>query len=227
MLRLENHVLTKVALLASIIIVALSQQINATATPSTGLLKKALALLDQDQDNAALVCLNTLISKEPNNARAYSERSLAYGSSGKYDKALDMGRQSLHLSSDNVSPYEFIGVYLLALQRLDDARQMILQAQSRNLDDYLLHNLTYTLAFLANDSSGMNDAQNRLEANPESQQFGLSLSADTALYAGRVRKARELTERSAQSALQTGGSENAAIWLENAAIAEAAKKLHG
>jgi len=60
-LRLENHVLTKVALLASIIIVALSQQINATATPSTGLLKKARALLEQDQDKAALACLNSLI----------------------------------------------------------------------------------------------------------------------------------------------------------------------
>ncbi len=155
-------------------------------------------------------------------ARAYNDRGYVYALQGKYDKALDMGRQSLRLSSDSVSPYEFIGVYLLALQRLDDARQMILQAQSRSLDDYLLHNLTYTLAFLGNDSSGMNDAQNLLEANPESQQFGLSLSADTALYAGRVRKARELTERSAQSALQTGGSENAAIWLENAAIAEAA-----
>jgi len=97
MLRFENHVLIKVALLASIIIVALSQQINA-ATSSTGLLKKAHALLEQDQDKAALACLNSLISKEPNNALAYSERSLANAKVENYDKALADSNKAITLN---------------------------------------------------------------------------------------------------------------------------------
>jgi hypothetical protein len=75
--RFENHILNKLMLLATVVVFSLSQSSNAIAAPSTDLLKKAQALLEQHKTDAALACLNTLIDKEPKNARAYSERSIA------------------------------------------------------------------------------------------------------------------------------------------------------
>src|SRR5271155_4876476 len=98
MQRFGNHVPGKAALLAPIIIVVtLSQQINATGTSSAGQLKKAQALLDHDEDKAALACLNTLIRREPKNALAFSKRSLAHHRGGEYDKALEDSNKAIAL----------------------------------------------------------------------------------------------------------------------------------
>jgi tetratricopeptide (TPR) repeat protein len=79
--------LIKVAVFASIVIVALLQQVNASTT-STGLLKKAQVLLEHGQNGPALTCLSTLIRKEPS-PKAYACRAKAYGKLGQYKKQID------------------------------------------------------------------------------------------------------------------------------------------
>jgi hypothetical protein len=64
-----------------------------------------------------------------------------------------MMRQVQQLPLEWVSPYENLANYLLALHRLDDARQTIREARERRLDDIILHNALYGLAFLARNSS--------------------------------------------------------------------------
>jgi len=48
------------------------------------------------------------------------------------------------------------------------------------------------------------------------------LASDTETYAGHLGKARELTRRSLDSAIRADSKENGAIWVENAAVREAA-----
>src|SRR5262249_15315393 len=110
---------------------------------------------------------------------------------------------------------------LLALQRFDEARQIIQQALARKLDDLILHNALYALAFLRGDSSGMAEQQQWFAGKPE-ETFGLSLTSDTEAYAGHLGRARELTRRSVDSAIHADSKENGAIWLENSALREAA-----
>lgn len=104
-MRVEKHFLVKMALLALIIGVVLVARINATATPSAGLLKEAQNLLDQHKDDAALVCLNKLISQEPNNAMAHVERSRALSRAGRYDKALEDSNKAINLDPRLVKAY--------------------------------------------------------------------------------------------------------------------------
>jgi eukaryotic-like serine/threonine-protein kinase len=52
--------------------------------------------------------------------------------------------------------------------------------------------------------------------------FGFSLASDTEAYAGYLRKARELTKQSVDSAIRADSKESGAIWLGNAALREAA-----
>ena len=132
-------------------------------------------------------------------------------------------RESQRLGLDNVGTYVGLASSLLALQRFDEARQFIREAQARKLDDDLLHVNLYILAFLGvADSPAMAEQQQWLASQPDYEHEGLSLASDTEAYAGHLRKARELTKHSIDSAIRADSKESGAIWQENAALREAA-----
>ena len=161
------------------------------------------------------------IENYPRDSRAYLDRAWIYAEEGQYDKAIEVHRQSLRLAPYSVASYEFLGIYLLALQRFDEARHILQQAQERKLDDYALHDTLYALDFLASDSDGMAEQQRWFADKPESEHFGLTLASDTEAYAGHLRKAQELTKRSVDSAIHANNKESGAVWQENAALREA------
>ena len=110
---------------------------------------------------------------------------------------------------------------LLALQRFDEARQIIQQAQARKLDDLTTPQCSLCSGFSRAILPAMAEQQQWFAGKPE-ENFGLSLASDTEAYAGHLRKARELTKRSIDSAIRADSKETGAIWLENAALREAA-----
>jgi len=140
---------------------------------------------------------------------------------GQYEKAGEEYRQCLALGYDGVGPYDNLADTLFALQKLDEARQTIQQAQGRKLDDFVLHNALYGLAFLRADTQAMVEQQQWFVGKPE-ENFGLSLVSDTEAYGGHLRRARELTRQSVDSAIRADSKETAAIWEEIAAEREAA-----
>jgi tetratricopeptide (TPR) repeat protein len=77
------------------------------------------------------------------------------------------------------------------------------------------------LAFLSADSQGKAEQQQWFMGKPE-EYFGFSLASDTEAYAGHLRKARELTKQSVDSAIRADSKESGAIWLGNGALREAA-----
>ena len=162
------------------------------------------------------------IASYPRDAMAYANLGTVYSSQGRYDKAIEITKQALRLAPDRLANYLNPANYLLALQRFDEARQTIREAQSRKLDGYVLHNDLYALAFLGSDSAGMAEQQQWFAAKPEYENFGLALASDTAGYAGHMQQARERAKRASESAVRADNKENAAIWRANAAIAQAA-----
>jgi hypothetical protein len=108
------------------------------------------------------------------------------------------------------------------LQRFDEARQIIHEAQARKLDNPVLRSALYALAFLSSDSAAMAEQQRWFAGNPEYEYDGLALASDTESYGGHLGKARELTKRAVESAIRADSKEDGAIWQENAAIEQAA-----
>ncbi len=158
----------------------------------------------------------------PRDYRAHLDLGNVYGGRGQYEKAIEAWQQSLRLAPDNVAPYTDVANGLMALQRFDEARQVIQQAQARKLDMFILHNATYALAFLGANSSGLAEEQHWFASKPDAENFGLSLQSDTEAYAGHLRKAREITTRAIASAVRADSKETGAVWNENAALREAA-----
>ena len=156
------------------------------------------------------------------NSRAYNRLGLVFAEQGQYEKAAEITRQACALHRIDLGAYVNLASYALALQRFDEARQIIHEAQARKLDDAILHNALYALAFLGSDSAAMAEQQQWFAGKPEYENFGLALASDTEAYAGHLGKARELTKRAVDSAIRADNKENGAIWQAIAAQREAA-----
>jgi eukaryotic-like serine/threonine-protein kinase len=161
------------------------------------------------------------IESYPRESRFYNNFGNALTSQGLYEKSADAFRQSIRLNPDNGAPYTNLANTNLALQRFDDSRQTIREAQARKMDDYIFNMALYAVAFLQSDTAGMSEQQKWFTGKPE-ECFGLSLASDTEAYAGHLNKARELTRRSLDSAIRADSKESGAISQENAAVREAA-----
>ena len=158
----------------------------------------------------------------PRRYNSYNSLGVSYSQLGLYDKGIEAFRQNLRLDPNNIIPYGNLANSLLAVQRIDEARQTIQQVQARKVSDLTLGNALYALAFLASDSSAMEEQQKWFAGQTGYENNGLSLASDTEAYAGHLSKARELSRRSAESAIRADSKEGAAIWHENAALREAA-----
>jgi eukaryotic-like serine/threonine-protein kinase len=144
-----------------------------------------------------------------------------YESQGLFDKATETYRQYLQLYPDDSAPYGDLLNSMLASHRFDEALHAAQEAKARKLDDLVLHNALYGLAFLRKDSQAMTEQRQWFVGKSE-ENVGLSLESDTEAYGGHLSNARELTKRALDSAIRADSKETAAMWQEIAAQREAA-----
>ncbi|MGA7226509.1 MAG: tetratricopeptide repeat protein [Candidatus Acidiferrales bacterium] len=161
------------------------------------------------------------IESYPRSVMAYINLGVALAEQGQYEKATETTRAALRLAPDD-NYYDNVANSALALQRFDEARQSIHEAQARKLEDFSSHNALYALAFLGADSAAMAEQQQWFAGKPDYENFGLALASDTEAYAGHLGKARELTQRGVDSAIRADSKETGAIWQANAALEQAA-----
>jgi serine/threonine protein kinase/tetratricopeptide (TPR) repeat protein len=161
------------------------------------------------------------IESYPRSVSAHVNLGIVYAGQGQFEKATEITRQALRLSPDSVIWNVNLANYTLALQRFDETRQIIRETQVRRMDDFILHDALYALAFLGSDSPAMTEQQEWFAGKPE-ENFGLALASDTEAYGGHGGKARELTQRAVDSAIRADSKENGAIWQAIAGQREAA-----
>jgi tetratricopeptide (TPR) repeat protein len=175
----------------------------------TGELEKAVRAREQ------------LMTAYPGESTSYNAVALDYANLGQYVKALDGSQKATQLDPNSLASRVNTSNSLMALQRLDEARQSIQQSLAKKMDDFTFHLPLYTMAFLAADAKGMEQEQKWFEAHLDDADFGLGTASDTEAYGGRLVKARELSKKAVDSAVRADAKENGGVWLENNAIAEA------
>ena len=141
---------------------------------------------------------------------------------GDYDQAANYAQQALRLDPGSAAWYENVSTAYIALMRLEEAQNVLNQAFARKLDDPAMHADVYAVAFLRGDSLGMQREMEWSVGKAGGEDAMLALQADTEAYAGRLKKARELSRRAVEVAQQAQLSEPAAIWEGIAALREAA-----
>ena len=144
-----------------------------------------------------------------------------YRDQGQYGKSAEVTRQSLRYVPHHMHPYLMLSIALIALQRFDEARQIIHDGQSRTMDDGAFHSALYALAFLGSDTAAMTEQQQWFAGKPDYESWGLAFTSDTEAHAGHMGKARVLTKRVVDSEMRADNKESGGIHLANAALREA------
>jgi DNA-binding winged helix-turn-helix (wHTH) protein/tetratricopeptide (TPR) repeat protein len=165
--------------------------------------------------------LNLWIASYPGDGGPHGSLGVNYSFQGQRDKALEESLEALRLDPDNVQNYiNLSGVYL-DLNQLDKAQATLEQAFARKFDGGGLRQDLYFLAFLHGDSSQMAQQVAWALGKPGDEAPLLCFQADTEAYYGRLKKARELSQRTIASAIRSDSKEEAALFQVIAALREA------
>lgn len=141
---------------------------------------------------------------------------------GQYDKSADAAHELLARDPDYTFGFVNLAIDDLASQNFAGARGIIQRAQTRGIDNSFLHVCLYVLSFVQADPAAMAEQQRWFAGQRIYESLGLALAADTEAYAGHVKKAGELARLAADSALRADNKENAAMYLANQGLQQAA-----
>jgi eukaryotic-like serine/threonine-protein kinase len=172
-----------------------------------------------EQDKSAAT-FREWVQNYPQNPVAYSNLGIVYASLGQYDKAFEVTREAQRLGPDRVRICVNLATWALALQRFDDARQIIRDWEARSHNESGFYDIKYALAFLNSDTAAMTDQLQRLVGQHDYERN--VYAADTEAYGGHLGSTRELTKQAVDVAVRTDDKERGAITQAIAGQREAA-----
>jgi serine/threonine protein kinase/Flp pilus assembly protein TadD len=147
--------------------------------------------------------------------------AVIYSFLGNYEKSLAMATEAVRISPEDSQNYANLVDAFIFLNRLDQARTLAAEAQSKKLDSPALRVYLYVVAFLQNDDAGMQQQAAWAAREPGVEDTLLSNEADTEAYSGHLQKARDFSRRASFSAKHAEEKETAAGYEVNAALREA------
>jgi DNA-binding winged helix-turn-helix (wHTH) protein/tetratricopeptide (TPR) repeat protein len=139
---------------------------------------------------------------------------------GQYELGLQEAMKALRLAPYRGGVYRGVAHTYLYLNRPEDAEATAKEAHAKGVEANLT-DVLYLIAFYRQDSSEMRQHAAHAREVAGEEDLMLALEADTAAYVGKLREARELSRRAADSAEQAGVKETAGTYRAVSAIREA------
>jgi DNA-binding winged helix-turn-helix (wHTH) protein/tetratricopeptide (TPR) repeat protein len=141
--------------------------------------------------------------------------------SGQYEKSGKEARQSIELDPDFAPGYVNLGSSLIYLNRLDDAEKTVQQATGRMLEVPETLILSYEIAFLKDDKTGMERIAASGQGKMGAEDWLTGEASYAQAYFGHLQVARRLSRRAVDLAVQGDQRERAAQHEAGAAVREA------
>jgi len=146
----------------------------------------------------------------PRDGYAREKLATVYADLGEIEKAYDQAREALRLDPEStVNVYNAV-VAGTGANRSDEAREILTAARALGLDGVAIRQSMYSLAFLSGDFADMERQVAWATGKVIGEEALLSQHSDSEAYYGRLRRARELSRRSAEAASRDGAKEIAA-----------------
>ncbi len=139
---------------------------------------------------------------------------------GNWEKALEEFREALRLEPNNPGNYLCLGLAYTSLNRLDEAEAVYKRAEERKMENEILFQNRYQLAFLKGDAVEMAQLVSVAIGKPGYEDLLLAAQADTEGWYGKLKNAHELTGRAMDSARHNDAKESAAAYQAAAALRE-------
>jgi DNA-binding winged helix-turn-helix (wHTH) protein/tetratricopeptide (TPR) repeat protein len=145
---------------------------------------------------------------------------LCLGAMGQYEPRLKASLEWLAVNPNNSFAYRYIAFTNLYLNRVEEAKATVKQAQAKGLDSRLAP-VRYGIAFYRDDASEMARQVASAVGQVGDEDLVLALQADTAAYFGRLAKAREFSRQAGDSSERVGEEESAITYHATSALREA------
>jgi tetratricopeptide (TPR) repeat protein len=156
----------------------------------------------------------------PRDGNAYAALGFISADLGNWEKASAEFREALRLEPNAGPSYLNLGIAYTALDRLDEAGAVYKQAEERKLENELLLQSRYWLAFLRGDTAQMAQLVSASMGKPGAEDLLLATQADTEGWYGKLKNAHELTGRAMESAQHNDAKESAAAYQAAAGLRE-------
>jgi len=150
---------------------------------------------DVDKNKEAL---EAAIRAYPNDYSPLCNLALQYNVNlGQFEKALSIAGRCLQFLPDAPFGYVHTAVPFTALNRLEESRSTLQRAVDAKADNLFVHQGLYEVAYLTNDSVGMQQQLKWADGKP-SEYLLVNEEASVAASGGQMRKAEDLIQRSVQ-----------------------------
>jgi len=156
----------------------------------------------------------------PRDESPYAALGAISATLGNWEKALEVFREALRLEPNNAANYLNLGIAYTTFNRLDEAEAVYKQAEERKLENELLLQSRYWLAFLKGSTAQMAQLVSAAMGKPGAEDLLLASQADTEGWYGKLKDAHELTGRAMDSAQHNDAKESAAAYQAAAALRE-------
>ncbi len=157
----------------------------------------------------------------PRNASARVSLAEQYSSVGRFDDALNEGREALRLEPGSATATAVVVDALIGLERLDEARRLAQDEVSAGRGGVAMRLSLMQIAFAQEDADGMRRQVEWAAANPAAESVFATQRSSMAMCGGRLREGGELWQRRVARAEERGDRALAALTTAGAAIHEA------
>ncbi len=140
----------------------------------------------------------------PRVATAFGNLAAQYLALGRFDKALPNSLEAVKLAPDNYLAYSDAAMSYLGLNRPEDAKAILQEAERRKIGGFYLHQQLADIAVVQQDSATQAKEDALAKANPEGELNLLGRDGSLAARHGRLREARELFVKSSALAARLG-----------------------
>ena len=157
----------------------------------------------------------------PNYWRPYHALADLYYTTGQYDKGLAAAREAVRLNPDVAAAYSNLAGSLLALNRVEEAKEVYRQAMARNLDAPEYHYNLFWIAWLSGDAATTRQ-QIAWFAGSSYAYGGIYAQSLAAATVGRWREALDLSGRAFEMLERRGMKGEVGGWAQLYALTSAA-----
>jgi len=119
----------------------------------------------------------------PRDASPHNNQALKYNELGQFDKALEEAREAIRLNPNSASGYSLLAAAFVGLNRFDEAKQIIGQAQAQKLETTAMRRTLYKIAFVQGDATTMQQQIEWINGKPD-EYLAQSWQAETVAFLG-------------------------------------------
>lgn len=143
----------------------------------------------------------------PRDNRPCVNLAVTYMFLGRFDKALENSLLATQLAPDTFNGYDVASWAYKGLNRLDEAKAILMVAQQKKLGSFLIHEDFAFLAMAQGDTATQAQEEALARANPQGAYDLLQRDANLAAKHGQLRRARELFKETEAKAATLGLTE--------------------